>query len=113
MTAGQAIDVTLSEQGSTLVVSVQGELDMATAPELADELKTVDWGRLEKVVLDLLQVGFMDSSGLGALIALRNDHPDTEVALVTDNGGLVSMVLRLTSMEELFPIYPSTEAAVS
>ena len=112
-TARRLIDVLLSEQGSTLVVSVQGELDVAAAPELADELKTVDIGSFEKVVVDLLQVGFMDSSGLGALIALRNEYPDTEVALVADNDGLVSKVLRLTSMEELFPIFPTREAALS
>lgn len=107
------VDVRISEEGSTLVVSVQGELDLAAAPELADELKTVELGRFDKVVFDLLQVGFMDSSGLGALIALRSEHPDTEVALVAKDDGLVSKVLRLTSMEELFPIFPTREAALS
>lgn len=107
------MDIRLSEQGSALVVRVEGELDMATVPQLADELSTVEWERFEKVVFDLLQVGFIDSSGLGALIALRNEHPGTELALVTENDGLVSKVLRLTSMEELFAIFPTREAALS
>lgn len=112
-TSRRLVEVRLSEEGSTLVVKVQGELDMAAAPELADELQTVELGKFEKVVFDLLQVEFMDSSGLGALIALRNKHPDIEVALVADNDGLVSKVLRLTSMEELFTIFPTREAALS
>lgn len=113
MTEDHPIKVSLSERGSILLVQVSGELDLATSPELMSELNDVDWEDRRRVVFDLLGVEFMDSSGLGTLIALRNEHPDTEIALVTDADGLVNRVLRLTAMEELFPIHSSTEAALA
>lgn len=113
MTYDHPIEVSLSERGSILLVQVAGELDLATSPQLLEELKDVDWDQRERVVFDMLEVEFMDSSGLGALIALRNEHPNTEIALVTNSDSLVTKVLRLTAMEELFPIHPSTEAALA
>jgi anti-anti-sigma factor len=113
MTNDHPIEVSLTERGSTLLVQVAGELDLATSPQLREEVEDVDWDEMKRVVFDLLEVEFMDSSGLGVLIALREEHPETEIALVADGDGLVTKVLRLTAMEELFPIHSSTEAALA
>lgn len=113
MTTGHIIDLQILDRGSILLVAVTGELDMATAPLLHEELAEVDWERLDRAVFDLLGISFIDSSGLGALISLRNDHPDTEIALVAANEGLVAKVLELTAMRDLFPLYSSTEAALA
>lgn len=107
------INVGFSEHGSTLVVAVAGELDLASAPELADALGDVDWEEFDRVVFDLQEVDFLDSSGLGALIALRNNNPDTDISIVTNSDGLVPKLLRLTAMEELFSVYSSREAALA
>ena len=113
MSAEHLISVSLSEHRSTLVVAVVGELDIASAPQLTDELRDVNWREFERVVFDLSKVDFMDSSGLGALIALRNSHSETDISIVSESDGLVTKVLRLTAMEELFSVYPSTEAALA
>lgn len=84
---------------------------MASVPDLADSIDSIDWDSYERVIFELLDISFIDSSGLGALIAMRNAHPETEMALVTEDKGLVNKVLELTSMRDLFPIYSSTEAA--
>lgn len=108
-----SIDVRFTDEGSTLLVRVTGELDLATSPQLIEEMSGVDWGEKKRVIFNLLEVDFMDSSGLGALVALRNDHPDTDISIVTGGEGLVAKVLRLTAMEKLFSVYPSMEAALS
>ena len=46
---------------------LKGELDMATAGDLSEVLRTVS-GRADPMVLDLSEVSFMDSSGLRALL---------------------------------------------
>lgn len=112
MSGDHLIRVDTYERDSSLVVALAGELDMAGVSDLAESIEDVDWDRYDRVIFDLLDVSFMDSSGLGALIALRNEHPDTEMALVTGDEGLVSKVLDLTSMKELFPIYSSAESAL-
>jgi anti-sigma B factor antagonist len=56
------------EVGSTSVVSVSGELDVFTAPQLEAILqKLVEQDRLE-IVVDLSGVSFLDSTGLGAMV---------------------------------------------
>lgn len=112
MSGGHLIRIDTYERDSSLVVALAGEFDIAGASDLAESIENVDWDRYDRVIFDLLDVSFMDSSGLGALIALRNEHPDTEMALVSGDEGVVSKVLDLTSMKELFPIYSSAESAL-
>lgn len=112
MRGDHLINVEASERDGALVITVAGELDIGSVPELSESIEGIDWDRYDRVIFDLLDVSFMDSSGLGALIALRNQHPDTDMALVTADEGLVTKVLDLTSMKDLFPIYSSAEAAL-
>lgn len=50
-----------------------GELDIATATSLADEVRELRDRGFDHVVIDLRRLTFVDSSGLRTLIALRND----------------------------------------
>jgi len=54
---------------NTTIVSVAGEVDMATAAQLSQCLDGVDNGR---VVVDLAQTSFLDSSGIAVLVATWN-----------------------------------------
>ena len=54
------------------VVSLSGDLDVATAPRLRDELLGLSNRGIRAVMVDLAQLEFIDSSGLGVLVsALR------------------------------------------
>ncbi len=59
----------MHQQGRWTLVKVAGELDLATAPELRDAIlgQIDDGARI--LALELTAVGFMDSSGLGAIMA--------------------------------------------
>ena len=57
-----------SQQGGTTTVVVCGELDIATAPELERALCDGETGA-EVVIVDLRDVGFIDSSGLHVIVA--------------------------------------------
>jgi anti-anti-sigma factor len=65
--------VSISMSGDTAVVELEGELDMAGAATLEQELSTPDADRASAVVLDLRRVEFMDSSGL-RIIAVTLQH---------------------------------------
>jgi anti-sigma B factor antagonist len=54
-----------------VVVSVSGELDGATAPRLLDGLTASASDGVQRVILDVAQVGFIDSTGLRALLQSR------------------------------------------
>ncbi|MEU5960986.1 STAS domain-containing protein [Micromonospora parva] len=98
-------------QGCT-VLEVRGELDMATSPQLREALqRLVDSGD-RQVVVDLAAVGFMDSSGLGALVvmfkALRDVGGRLCLAAVQP---AVRSVLTVTSVDQVIDVYDSVPAA--
>lgn len=65
------------------------------------------------IVLDLSQVTFIDSTGLGALIATRKAlRQDGELALCGANENVATM-FRLTRMNKVFRMYDSPEEAAA
>jgi anti-sigma B factor antagonist len=98
----------------TPVVSVLGEVDVATATALAQTLLgvTEDW--TGEVIVDLTGCSFLDSRGLTALVATRArlDRSNRALALVVSNPGVLR-IFRITKCDELFEIYPSLDAAVN
>jgi anti-sigma B factor antagonist len=95
------------------VVSVMGEVDRATVPALAQTLLGVAEDRAGDVIVDLTGCRFLDSRGLGALVATRArlERSNRRLALVlaTQN---VLRIFQITHFDELFEIYPSLGAAV-
>ena len=53
------------------ILTLSGELDLASTPILERELSAVEATRPRRVVIDLARVGFMDSTGLQALLRAR------------------------------------------
>ena len=65
----------LRDGGGSPVVALAGDLDIATAPSLRDELSGVVV-QGDDVVVDLTGLRFIDSTGLGVLVAARRDAID-------------------------------------
>lgn len=94
------------------VLRLDGRLNMVSAAQLRTCItETVDGGSL-RVVVDLSGVEFMDSSGLGALIAglkrARSQGGDLRITGVTQQ---VATVLSLTNLDRVLAAYPTVEAA--
>lgn len=93
--------------GDSVVVHVNGEIDVATAGRLSDGVSPlVDTG--PNLVLDLTAVPFMDTVGLGALLATRSavlEHggsltirnPSRAVRRVLDVTGLAALLIESTN----------------
>jgi anti-anti-sigma factor len=62
------MDIVLEHRAGATIVTATGEIDMATAPELRAGLAETNGN----VVVDLAAVGFLDSSGIGVLVAAGN-----------------------------------------
>ncbi len=78
----------------------QGELDVATVEGLRQQwLEEVDARRPDRLVVDMTDVTFLDSTGLGAIVALqRRQRPHGGVVAITNAGPMVAKVLQLTGM---------------
>ena len=93
----------LERIGDVSKVAVFGEVDIATVPELNQALAEAVADSPEGLVIDLLGVTFMDSSGLGALIALRHSHHELDITLVL-GPGVVLRTIETTGLSDLFRI---------
>lgn len=94
------------------VLRLDGRLNLVSAPRLKAAIdESVEAGRT-RVVVDLAAVSFMDSSGLGALIAglkkARQASGDVRITGVTQQ---VATVLQLTNLDRVLRAHPSVEAA--
>jgi anti-anti-sigma factor len=67
---GQLVVETATTDDAT-VLKLVGELDLASTPILERELAAIEAGDVKKIVIDLAGVGFMDSTGLQALLRAR------------------------------------------
>ncbi len=92
------------------VLSVVGDVDLASAPRLITCAADVLRRKATTLVLDLREVGFMDSAGLAALLNVlrRADAADAELILA-DVQPQVSRLLADTRMDRQFTVVASVE----
>jgi anti-sigma B factor antagonist len=78
------LKVDVRKQGSTAVVTPQGDVDMAGAPTLGVELRTTvgGIGKQGRVIVDLTHVPYMDSAGLATMVEAMKLSRRNEVRLV-------------------------------
>lgn len=95
-----------------VVVEVNGEVDLATAPALRGHLLSVLRKHGNQVILDLAGVDFMDSSGLHLLLSTerRARLLGGALRLVAPQRN-VTRVLQVTGLDRHFAIFPTLEAA--
>jgi anti-sigma B factor antagonist len=104
---------TRREDGWTILVVV-GELDLYTAPRLRDQvLGTVDGG-MDRIAIDLNGVGFIDSTGLGILVAClkRVRERDGRLVLIAPEGSPLRRLLSLTGLQQVLPTYSALSDVV-
>jgi anti-sigma B factor antagonist len=90
--------------GCDLIIRVQGDrIDAAGAVPFKDQILQLADGGTGRVVLDLSAVDFLDSSGLGALVAIRRMLGGRALDLMSPTPPVVR-VLRLTRMDMVFGI---------
>ncbi|MFJ8821436.1 STAS domain-containing protein [Streptomyces sp. NPDC102467] len=111
--------VTESGRGDWAVVRVSGEMDLVTSPALRQQVHEAVADGRRSVVLDLSDVLFCDSSGVGVLIAarrlMRSCQGRLRVILPAkgaEDGSHVNRVLAALGVRRLFEVYPDVAAAV-
>jgi anti-anti-sigma factor len=108
-------EVVVERDQGAWVVTLRGEHDLSTNPSLKDALQDA-FGRGSKVVVDLSEVEFIDSTVLRALAYGRNEaveHAEHELVIVARNGSFVSRVLRLTGIDAKIGVYETRADALA
>ncbi|HZC19046.1 MAG TPA: STAS domain-containing protein [Rubrobacteraceae bacterium] len=110
----------LSEAQGVPVLRTSGDVILAVAPRFQAALKkaveAVERTESAKrvLVLDLSETEFMDSVGLGTLVASTDGFRKRggEVRLVLPPGGMVRRIVEVTGVVELFRVYPEVASAI-
>jgi anti-sigma B factor antagonist len=97
-----------------VVLEIAGRLDAINAPALRGRFHDlIEEGRVE-IVCNLKEVGFLDGSGLAALIwGMETARERNGFLKVAGLGEDVAETFRLTTLNRVFTIYPSIAAALS
>ncbi len=107
------LSISTEEREDATVVHVGGDLDVYTAPRLKETLGKAA-GDGKRLVLDLSEVRFIDSTALGVLVGAlqQTQSSDGELRLVIDDPYLLK-IFRITGFDGVFSIFPQVADAIS
>jgi anti-sigma B factor antagonist len=106
------IALTTENEGETLVLVLRGSLDLATAPTVRAALLDAIEKAHHNLIVDLSQLEFLDSTGLGVLIGAhrRTAERNGSFRLVISDGP-ISRLLNITGLIAVFSVYHSLDDA--
>ncbi|MEV2250980.1 STAS domain-containing protein [Streptomyces sp. NPDC050147] len=113
------LQVAVDEQDGWAVLRVSGEMDLVTSPVVRQRVHDAVADGRHSLVLDLSDVLFCDSSGVGVLIATRRLFRSCQGRLRlilpaqgAEDGSHVNRVLAALGVRRLFEVFPDVAAAV-
>lgn len=110
------MDIQLQSRTSSgvAVIDVAGELDIYTSPKLKSAIHQVLADRQTRVIVNLLQATYLDSTALSVLTAAQRQARAAggNLGLIYDHP-LIEKVFAITSLRDVFPIFRTEAEAVA
>ena len=113
--AMQTLELEVDRKKDWQVLTVRGEVDVTTTPRVRAQLISLLSEGEPRLIVDLEGVDFLDSSGLGALVAglkLARSRSG-ELRIVCDHQRSVRKVLEVTGLERVLERYDTVDAATT
>ena len=102
------LDVTTRLSGDRVTITIRGELDLETAPDLTAAFDAAFASGVRHITADLSKLDFCDSSGLQAFIAANRRCSDTGVSFaILPPEGQPLAALELSGLADVLPVRPS------
>ena len=113
--AMKTLELEVDRKADWRVLTVRGEIDVTTTPRVRAQLIALLSEGRPNVVVDLEGVDFLDSSGLGALVAALKlaRSRSGELRIVCDQQRSVRKVLEVTGLERVLDRYDTVAAATA
>lgn len=104
------MEVQASQKDGVVILDISGEINLSTSPNLK---KAFEKEQGKKVVVDLVKVGYIDSSGLATLVEMlkktKSQGGKLGLAGVSDK---VKSLFEITKLDKLFGIFPNRDEAL-
>jgi len=111
---GTIMDISSRTKGEIVILDISGEIDLYNAPEIKDIINKLIEQKKYNVIINLKDVTYIDSSGIGALISSLSNLKKYQGGLKIINVfASVKKVFELTKLTSFFEIYDSEDEALN
>lgn len=108
----RAFGVTHTQRGDVAILSVSGDVDALTAPELTQAIAGVLDKTPAAVIVDLSDVAFLASAGMSVLVEAKELVGPTSKLLVVADGPATSRPIKLVGIDKLVSLHPNIDDAL-
>ncbi len=107
------MELKIRKSGESYIIDVNGEMDLYNSYRLKELVMRMLEKKVERFIINLENVDYIDSSGIGALIYICSTIKKMNLKLVITNiHGSVKKVIELTKLMGYFPITQSIDEAL-
>lgn len=106
------LGIDVQHHDKAAIVNLSGEIDVYTAPKFKESLINLIEEGIHDIVVNLQDVTFMDSTGLGALVGgLKRVKPLGGSLVLICTQEKILKIFEITGLNKVFPIYQTTDQA--
>ena len=102
--AGEALKIRIDREEDAAVISLSGELDLSVAKELDGCIRDVEETEVSRIVMDLSDLSFIDSTGLEVLMNAKRRSDSGRLSFTPSRHDGVARVLSITRTQELLDL---------
>jgi anti-anti-sigma factor len=106
------LDISLSQEPGYWVLTLKGDLDYGECAAFRVNIDRILKSSPPAVILDLKDLEYLDSSGLGLMLALSKEYGTQGGKLVLVTNDTVDNILSLTRLNGIFASAPMMEEAI-
>ena len=103
----------IDREDGSVVVALAGELDLYNAHVVREALLECCSEPPERLVIDLTEVNFIDSTALGVLVEARSRMPNRRAFLLAAPGMETRRALEVSGLDKHFAVHESRDAALA
>ena len=108
------MNVTMREEGPVTVLSLTGRLDLASGSTLKEQIKKLFEKNRFQIHLNLAEVEFINSSGLGSLVSIMKEVRLLKGRLtISDLASYVEEIFEITQLSHIFEVFPTESEAMA
>ncbi|MQY17311.1 STAS domain-containing protein [Nocardia macrotermitis] len=108
-----AMTTSVSVHDEATVLTVAGEVDLATAPALENAIEATLGSKPPVVIIDLTQVSFLASAGMAALVGAHKRAGETTRIMVVADGPATGRQLKVTGLDKVFAMHTTLDGALT
>jgi len=114
LTVEEIMEITLREDANVTTLSLKGRLDLATGSALKEQIKQLFEKEKTAIHLNLSEVEFINSSGLGSLVSIMKEIRLRKGRLTLSNlASYVQEIFEITQLSHIFEIFATEEEALN